>query len=582
MKMRRNPHRNSICCLLALAIFLPVWVACAQGAPTIDVQIGFGGHVVPERYAPFHLRIRGDGSATGCRIIVTQPLGSEWRDTATVRQELALVIGSDGACDGAVPVYEPLNPISVALIDGAGAPVAETLVDLRETRHLSPFPLLYGILPYPMESETPPVTAADLPTRWWAYDAVRILWISAPPPQQAWAAITQWVLSGGSVVIVCGPDYFRFDTPDLRPLLPLAELGIETAPSGQRRLSGTPRPGASILVDRGDIPLLVGWRYGVGHVAVVTGDPDELTPDEFAAIAQAVPDATRLSMTAVSETLLEGMPVGRPTHLAGLLLIVLSGFGLAAATWIGRRRRSFGGIVAVCLFIVLAVLAGLKGNEANQSATQYAVSTSLVIIDSLGIQIVSLSIFSMDPPPRTYPFPGEGLPAQASPTRLPPHPLYSVLPQPSATPWAYAHTAEPGQVTTSTVDIGQKSFYTYAPALIRLRLTYDPNRGLAVLDNQLEERLVDGWLIAGGRAVHVPDLPRGTQSISLDAGATLASLLDQADDPAPVVVQHLIEDLPLQHGVWLVAVSAYEEAETSEPGRKVRHLGVYAVKGDVS
>ncbi len=582
MTTGRNPVRYAFLYLLVFPALLALCGSAARGAPSIEVQIGFNGHVVPERYAPLRVRVHGYDGAGDAQVVVTQQLGNEWRDTATVRQELDLVVASDGSYTTVLPIYEPLNPISVALIDEAGRTVAETSVNLRETRHLADFSLLYGSLPYSIGDDVTQVAAVDLPSSWWAFDAIRSFWISAPLPQEAWPAIARWVLSGGSVVLASGPDYFRYDSPDLREILPLDDPAIGTLPDGLLYLSGTLKPGASVALSREDVPLLVDWSYGAGHLAVMALRPVDLTEAEFTRIAETLPGSTRISMTPVSETLLGGLPVARPTHLAVLLLIAACVVGLVVVTTVARRHRWPGTIAAVCVFAGLSGWSGFLGNSSNTISTVYAINTSLHVIESFGIEIDSLSFYCSDAGRHAYALASETIPAQAPPSRLAEHPIYTFMPRPTATPWVYEHIASPGGVLTSAAEIGQKTFYSYASSPSLLRLTYDPTDALATLDNQAEEQLVDGWLVVDGQGVRVRQVSRGTQTVRLQAEGTLAALFGQAADPAPFVLQHLAEELPLQHGVWFIALSALEDVPSQQPGQEVRHLGVYVVKGGVS
>ena len=53
------------------AVLLALWSVAAAGAPSIDAQIGFNGHVVPERYAPLRVTVRGLPAVADARIRMT-------------------------------------------------------------------------------------------------------------------------------------------------------------------------------------------------------------------------------------------------------------------------------------------------------------------------------------------------------------------------------------------------------------------------------------------------------------------------------------------------------------------------------
>ena len=119
-----NPDRYVFFRPFVLWALMALWTVAAQGVPSIEVQIGFNGHVLPERYAPVRIRVRGYAETTVAGILVTQTLGSPWRGTAIVLQEPALNIATDGVHHTTMPLYDPLNPISVSLIDGQGTALA--------------------------------------------------------------------------------------------------------------------------------------------------------------------------------------------------------------------------------------------------------------------------------------------------------------------------------------------------------------------------------------------------------------------------------------------------------------------------
>jgi len=524
------------------------------------------------------VRIRGFDHDLTARLLVTHVLGNEWRDTSTIRQDLGFVVSTDGAFSTVIPMYEPLNPIDVALLAEDGTSLAETSILLRATRHLDPFPLVYGALPHSLDEEETPVTAAELPSEWWAYDAVHSLWISEPPPQEAWPAIAQWVLAGGSLVIASGPDYFRFDSPALRQLLPLSNPSLTTHEDGTLALTGTMKPGTSRPVSRGDLPLVFGWPYGAGHVAVVAVRPTDLTGAEFERAREAVPGATRLSMTAVSEALLGSLPVDRPTHGSALLLIALTTIALGAVVFVGRRHRWAGVATAAVVFAALCVWSGFYANNTKQVSSIYVSNTVLHLATSFGIDHVSSSFYSTETDPLPYALGGEAIPLQAPSGTVTPHPM----PRPTATPRAYAHTAEPGRVIASAAEIGQKTFYAYATAPSLVRLSVDRASGHAVLDYRADVELVDCWLIADGQGVRVPPVSNGTHTYEQASSATLGSLVREADGTASLVLQHLIEELPFQTGMWFVGLSVPRDDVATEAGRKVRHLDVYVVRGEVS
>lgn len=102
-----------------------------------------------------------------------------------------------------------------------------------------------------------------------------------------WAAIRQWVMEGGSLLLLGGAGATYLRTPEAAPLLPVAGVRdssliglrlppIETPPlpGGDIALAvGAPKPGATVLAAQGGQALLVRQSLGVGTVLFVAFDP---------------------------------------------------------------------------------------------------------------------------------------------------------------------------------------------------------------------------------------------------------------------------------------------------------------------
>ena len=84
MTTGRNPKLCFLFWPLLLSALFLLYTATAHGAPTIDVQIGFNGNVVPERYAPIRIRVRDHEGSVTASLRVVQTLGSPWRGIAAV------------------------------------------------------------------------------------------------------------------------------------------------------------------------------------------------------------------------------------------------------------------------------------------------------------------------------------------------------------------------------------------------------------------------------------------------------------------------------------------------------------------
>ncbi|GAG25101.1 unnamed protein product, partial [marine sediment metagenome] len=260
-------------------------------------------------------------------------------------------------------------------------------------------------------------------------DVAQSLWISAAPPQESWDAIARWVFAGGTAVLLSGPDYFRFDSPVVRELLPLTDPALVTGSDNADSLIGTPKPGTQTSLRRDSAPLLFVRPYGAGHVALVTVRAADLTQNEIELIADSIPASARLTLTELSEAALGALPVVRPGYSAAILLGAgcIVAFGVSVAV---SRRHSKGGVVSVAvLFICLSVLSGLYAN-ANKSLTeQYAIITSLYVQTWFGIRADTMSFLWSRNGQLTHPAPSETVPIQTVSASAATESLYALVPQ---------------------------------------------------------------------------------------------------------------------------------------------------------
>jgi len=136
-------------------------------------------------------------------------------------------------------------------------------------------------------ADSSPDSVPDLPQ---AYQSVDLLVIGEMASQdlrpEAKEAITRWVAAGGTLVVMGGPNWARLKDPFYEQLLPVkligaAELGSLSAlaraygaPLGEPAVvtRASPRPGASVLLEQGDVPLIVEGPAGSGRVIFLAFD----------------------------------------------------------------------------------------------------------------------------------------------------------------------------------------------------------------------------------------------------------------------------------------------------------------------
>jgi len=507
---------------LVLWALVALWTVAAQGAPSIEVQIGFNGHVLPERYAPVRIRVRDYAETTVARILVTQTLGSPWRGTATVLQEPTLNIATDGVYHTTIPLYDPLNPILVSLIDGEGDTLAEQEVDLRSTRHVDPFPVVYGMLPYPLGEGTPPVNATELPGDWWAYDVAQ---------------------SADSLI-------------------------------------GTPKPGTQTSLRRDGAPLLFVRPYGAGHIALVTVRAADLTQNEIELIADSIPASTRLTLTELSEAVLGALPVVRPGYSAAILLGAgcIVAFGVSVAV---SRKHSKGGVGSVAvLFICLSVLSGLYANASKSLIEKYRITTTLCVQTWFGLYADAVSFLWSRDGQLTYPAPSETIPIQSVSVSAATEPLYALAPQSQVFPAMFEHSFLDGCINAPMGSGTYKTFYSYGTSAPSLHLAYDTDADLLVLAQESAEEIDDAWFILDGLGFHVSSVPRGTSTYPLDDVHSLRELAATGSNNGVGVLESLSEVFAFGKGIWFVGHSARWVEPDEEPGRKVRHVTLHVVEGE--
>ena len=146
-------------------------------------------------------------------------------------------------------------------------------------------------------NQTPRIKVATLapgkaPDRWQGLQAADLVVLGDVSerdftPEQM-SALTDYVTSGGKLVITGGVNWNRLTTPAFADLLPVRVRGSTTASSlpglrGMARPDLPPgrfalcqavhKPGSRVLAEQGDTPLVVEGRHGSGRVVYLAFDP---------------------------------------------------------------------------------------------------------------------------------------------------------------------------------------------------------------------------------------------------------------------------------------------------------------------
>ncbi len=247
--------------LISLLIPIVAWAS-----PQLEVEIGLSGRFLVGRFTQARVVVHSVKSPFSGSFLFTQSVGTPWRGEASSRTQVAYPAIGDGTYEFLLPIYDATSPLSVLLCAQDGTPVATAQLDLRQGKQDEAFTVLVGSGDA-LSSAGVAIEEADLPSLWLAYEGVRALWIGQiprPPSQAQWEAIARWVLAGGTLVLFSGPDFYLFDSPLVRDLLPI-DAPLVDRDAGVLR--GTPRSQTLTLLTAQDgPPLLYSHHYGLGTV----------------------------------------------------------------------------------------------------------------------------------------------------------------------------------------------------------------------------------------------------------------------------------------------------------------------------
>ena len=383
--------RKSLRLVLLLHGLIASFVVAATAVPVLRAQIGFGGLVVPGRYAPIAVTVSGLGHPTAGSLVVEQVIGNAWRGEAAAAYEIAAGVLTNGTYETSIPVYDPLNPIRFQLVSDRGDPLASHVVDLRDRHRSAPFSAVVGgRAAIGKDDAVASIGPFDLPLQWPAYESLDVLWIAAPPAPSAWESIAQWVLAGGSLVVATGADFYRMDSPILRDLLPIRAPNVVQSDLGVPYVIGEPIPGSrTVLLSRADLPLAICGPYGAGFVTFVAVRFGDLGPDETGQIAEAIPHASMITLDAVGAAAFADLDLGGPSLGATTIVVLLTLTIFSALLVHGRRRpkSAIAGILVVSLCLTVSV--ALYTNRTKPLSQTYFISSTLSVETSVGIDMES-------------------------------------------------------------------------------------------------------------------------------------------------------------------------------------------------
>ncbi len=383
------------------AVTLALCLACSQSVSAtvqLRIDLGFDEQFVRKQFAPVRVEVAGLLGPVQGRLVVLEDAGQDMRSPQTLSYELAAGTIHDGVYEATLPIYDPVLPLEARLLDSDGRVLAAESKNVRLFAREEPFPVVAGAVLRFRATESL-VDPEDLPRDWWAYSGVKALWIASPNVEQTrWTAIAEWALSGGSVVICTGSDFYQLDSPLVRSLLPLALPALYEAPSGTQYLTGSLRPGARTLLERDSVPLLVRRPYGAGNVYVVTcraADLDETDIDRLA--ASILPSSRISSMDQFLKESVAETRVLRPVYVSAPLIGLLCTATLFLFHRIAKRRFVTGAVVLGLCITAVSVSFAFYTNWAGHIGFVHHVATVFSIQTDVGIDIASDGIYALRP-----------------------------------------------------------------------------------------------------------------------------------------------------------------------------------------
>jgi len=534
----------------------------AQAQTRLSVALGFENCTTPGCYAPATIDVENLAPSETARLQIVQAVGNEWRGEAEMRIELPQSIQSDGTYTSVIPVYDPANAVQFELWSSTGELLTEATLDLREGFRASPFPVYDRALPR-FDDRAALVDVGRLPTDWWGYDSAESVWIASSLPDEGWATLAQWVLAGGSLVIVTGSDFYRMDTSALRGLLPIEDPYVAVSDSGTSYVSGTFAMQNVQLVAGDGFPLLIQTENGAGTVSLVTVRAGALTATELSQIAEHVPNAQLIRFDEITSSLLGAQ---RVATLNKPMLLLLMGLGIAmvaGVTVAGRRNPRWGWIGIGAGMAVITVLSGLMANPTDQLVGVYAYNTDVTLLTEVGIKVVSSSLYSRTDQSFRQTYPGDLIPNVSLPRTLTGADSYSAFAGSSSSQWLVM----PGEV---------RDWHAYAAAIPLLHV-HREDAATVRISNFHPTEFSDAWVIVDGYVHTLDSLIEGTRRYEIGStGTRLARFLVESGDRPYRSAAQLLDNVgllvALEDGVWLVASAVQERTAEDGVSQKVRDL----------
>jgi hypothetical protein len=285
---------------IVLAICLLVGPGVTVAQVTMEAHLGLQGTVRLEKWNPVTVSLYNPGASLTGTLGVRVWRGSEYRQdlhVTTFTRRVQLPHRSRKRFTFTVPITSISHPVEVFLRT-ADTVLAQQQLELRDalsaehvivglTRDLS---LDFLATAFQRHTRVAYLPLAELPYDWIGYDSVTAVVIKGMSFQavseRQWTALRQWLIRGGTVVIVADAQYALLQEPRLQSVLPVEVSGLEQL-DGLPVLAihyGVPLPTAPLLAARArlqhgqilvgtpEAPLLAQRTYGKGRVVFLAVD----------------------------------------------------------------------------------------------------------------------------------------------------------------------------------------------------------------------------------------------------------------------------------------------------------------------
>lgn len=547
--------------LVSTLLVVVIASTCAVASPEIQLTLGFDDQVMRNRFAPFRIQVSGLPEPIEGSLVVTQTRGIPGARQAPISHTIERGVLSNGTYEASLPLAEPLNPITIELINREGTVLTAYQHSARLGIREWPFPVIVGD-PLLVDRTEAIVDTSELPSDWWAYDAVDSVWLLTPIVEAPiLETLGEWVVSGGSLVLFTGAEFPRMDSPIFRKLLPISTPILTEQSEGIYALEGTLKPQATVELARGDLPLVVKMPLGAGSISLVSLRLDDLSEEEFEQLIDDIDSASRMpNIEQLTLATLRLTSVPRPPYWITGVLIVLTLVVLFMFTDTPHRLRSTKVFAALgAIILALAVSSGLYANRNNTFVLLYQANTSIRVLSSFGLHIDLWTLYAtqiadviLEHPEASYPLP-------------------STLPTTTNVDFAEVNVADSTTFSLQRNERRDLTFFDRGRLDVTMRLTLDG----AEIVNRTDTELITAYILLGDETYVIPVVEIGTRTYPLISG--------HLPGETSALLRALQNWFPLRTGgsSWLLLMEEDDERTLDDEGmhKKVRQVAVSLVEG---